>query len=412
MRLTPGRIAQHYCGDWATFRRKLARSWVAWRDGSMAASGGTGGSAINPRTGAVETGPMTMDFMGLRFGFTWDQISQLCPAMTGGQNGLTSRVLSSLDRTLIEDSANTSHYNSSASGVSLTNGVLYNFQCVLRRSGGSRHAALYASVGGNRAGFVVNMDTGVATASTTGTGAVASLRTDAVPGGWRVSCSISASAWGGTPTLFERLSNSGTDAVPSYTGDGASGIVYTGVTLSLATDFAPLLAEGITRTADSFIWTTPAVLPQNCEISHLLMQPYADGDMGITRQTWFRGNAKISALERSSATVGIAYGDDAVGTKSANTPSRTLPNRATLAIQRFRRTPASLSAGYGATMGTETAITAPHESVAALAVGYYSTPGRASRGANTLIITPGGCTQAEREAEARLFHLRPVSLRA
>jgi hypothetical protein len=395
------------------WQRKLKRSWVAWRDGSMAGSGATGGGAINPRTGVVETGPMVMDFMGLRFGFAWDAITNLVGAISlGGGLGSNTLNAATLERTIVEDGATGPHYANCAT-FAVVDGANYRVVVGVRRiSGTSRHALLMYSTaaGGQGVRVAINMDTGALTTVNSGTGALASVSASAAPGGgWIIDARFAVATWGANATVFATISNNPiATSLPSYAGDGASGLVLTGTTWSTLTDSAPRLAEGITRTADSWIWTTPAAVPQNAEITHLLMQPYADGDMGITAQTWLAGGTAGSSLIRGGATSLGAWDYD--GTDKNDLVTRTLPSRATLCIQRHIRRAADIEAGYGAALSGSPTAGSSWQGNTTLRIGRGSAAGRASRAANAVILTPGGCTQAERVAETILFHQRPVAL--
>jgi hypothetical protein len=403
--------------DEVTIRTWLARSWVAWRDGSMAASGGTGGSAINPATGAVETGPMTMDFLGLRFGFAWDEIVNKCSAMTIAPSGLASNTLVGMARTLTEDTS-TGIHGVGSTAFALVDGTNYGAEVIVSRKAGSpsaRHLALYpARGGGERAGVIINLDTGAAVGSAiAGGGSVSGITSRALGGGrFHIRWSLVNSAWGGTPSLYAVGTTSPTLLSTSYQGDG-SGFVIEGMTLSPATDFAPLLAEGITRTADSFIWTTPAAVPQICEFTHLCLQPYASGDMGVAAQTWLEnqsGTAQRMRIYRNDAT-SFYYADYDSGNKSDGA-SGVPPAAATLHIRRGIRTASSIEAGYGSAGSGSPTAGSSWTAWSAFYLGRAAAAGRASRAANTLIITPGGCTQYERDAQARMFHLRTVGLNA
>lgn len=404
-------------GDLDVVRRWLDRSWLSWRDGSMAGTGGVG-NAINPATGAVQSGPMTMDLAvaglpAIRMGFAWDAITNLLVGGLTSGAALASNTPNApnLSRVIVEDNTTAAHYSHRA-GNALATGTSYRLAFQVRRVVGARHAVCYA-VQTAVAGMVVNLTTGaityMGTAGGSASGGTAVLGAD---GWWTCSVTISSSAsWAGAATIVAGFSSNGT-SLDSYAGDNTSALEYRGITVAPLTDYAPLLAEGITRTADSWIWTLPAALPQNAEISHIGVQPYADGDMGVTNQTWtqFSAPSAVSDLVRNAATTLLAQ-DNAGGGKSASI-TRSLPNRAISFIQRHYRNASNLYAGYGSTLSVGDPPSGAWAGHTAIHLGHSVTAGRASRAANTLIITPGGCTQAEREAEARLLHLRPVGLAA
>jgi hypothetical protein len=219
---------------------------------------------------------------------------------------------------------------------------------------------------------------------------------------------VSSTAWGGSPTGSFYVSHQGSGD-PSHTGDGTSSLIITGLSLTPLTDYAPLMAESITRTADTWAWTTPAAVPHNAELTHLGWQPHADGDMNIANQTWATSSGYLQ-LYRQAATI-LRTSDNSGGGKTADI-TRTLPNRSILFVQRKVLTPTGIAAGYSSTIGTPTAGGPTWEGPTSLIVGRAGVAGRASRAGNALIITPGGCTQEERDAAGRMFHLKTLAAAA
>jgi hypothetical protein len=398
-------------GDLDTIARWLDRSWVMSRDGTLTPSGGTGGAILSPRRGVSVTGPDSFDlavpgYGSLKMVMAYDAITNLTGAMTASGQ-LLSNTLSGMKRTIVENTTTNLHY-ASGGAITLTDGASYRLCGILKREAGDKHAVYYWGRSGQIAGMAINFTTGAVASYVAGGGAVSSLSAvDLGNGRWSISCVITDPAWGGTVTPLLFTSTNGT-APTSHTGDGVSAISLEGATLTPLTDYAPLMAEGITRIADSWVWTTPAAVPQNCEITHLGWQPHVDGDNGVTSHMWIEGGTAFTAprLFRGSAT-SLTASDYDGGSKTAAI-TRTLPNRAILFIQRHRRDAGTIAAGYGATLGTTTA-TGTLEAPTTIRAGFSSVAGRASRAGNAVIITPGGCTQAERDATARMFHLQPLA---
>jgi hypothetical protein len=392
-------------------RRWLARSWVSWRDGTIAGTGGVG-NAINPATGAVQSGPMTMDLAvaglpPIRMGFAWDAITNLVPVMTTN-TALLSNTLAGLSRTIIESTATSVHRAAGTSAISISSTYTRSFTVSNVSASRSVQVLVRDNAGGgaNYAGVLVDAVTGSVSDLSAGW-STSNRSCVAVPGGWLVRFTITTTGTlvGTVQSYYSLVSGSS-----NYAGDGASGVVITGDTITPTTDFAPRLAEAVARTADSWIWTTPAVVPQNCEITHIGMSPYADGDAGVSSMTWMMGvNNPLLYRGGSGQLTAQHYNGTTVFQPNY---ARTLPSRATSFVQRQMFYPDLAFAGYGSALGTGVATTPTLTASPTLRVGHHSTAGRASRAANALIITPGGCTPAERVAQAVLFHNRPVGLAA
>lgn len=323
------------------FKNLLDRSWVSWRDGSMAATGGVG-SAINPATGAVESGPMSMvlgvpGLPPIRLGFAFDAYTNL---FLNSQSPATQNVTVSAGSVVI---------SAMGSGYTLT--------------------------------------TSAGTATGTGFGAVAM----------------------GTPQVLT-ITVGGTITL-TVVGTPVGAIVQVEAG-ALRNPYLVTAGSTVTRTADSWAWATPSAVPQVCDILHIGIQPYADGDMGISTQTWVKGigGAAASLIYRSAATT-LRCGDNDGGIKSADT-TRTLPSRATTFMQILRRTATGVAGAYGAAAFTAETAGGPWPAYTGLNISHGSAAGRAARGAGGVIIAPGGVTQAERDAAARLLHLRSVTMAA
>jgi hypothetical protein len=249
------------------------------------------------------------------------------------------------------------------------------------------------------------MDTGALTNVTAGGGSVTSAAAVSLGGGrWLVTFLVASSAWGGTPQLHLGITNSATTRA-TYLGDGVSGVTFEAVTLEAATFSGLGLAEGATRTADNILWTPPAALSQDFELVHIGAQYLVSGDSGLASQTWFEGTAiGETRLLRLSAT-SAAYREWNGTTAYVDDITRTLPSSGTLFshFARRRSTPQNVELGYaGVLSGSPTASTGTLQAETAIRIGHSNTASRASHAFNGLLYVPGGLTDSERSALARL----------
>jgi hypothetical protein len=402
--------------DEAVIKNWLDRSWVMGRDGVLTPTGGTGGAILSPRRGVSVTGPDSFDlpvpgYGSLKMAMAWDAITNLC-ADTNSSLRLAANSYSAPARVITEDNTTNTHYARQAAGVTLTDAATYRVGALIERVTGSRHAVLEV-LGDSTTGVVVNLDTLAATNLAASGGTVSDVvvtrygTTGAV-----VWFRATSTGWGAAPKVIAGFSSNGT-SLNSYAGDNTSSLRFSNITLTPLTDYSPLMAENIVRAADSWVWTLPAVLPQDCEFTSPLWQPHADGGMGIATQIWFEGvtTSTFPRIYRGAADTTMVAADYDTGSKTKNV-TRTLPSRGIIAVQRLRRYTDSVDGGYGAALaGTPTAGGA-WLAQDKFKIGFGATAGRASRAGTALIITPGGCTQSERDAAARTFHLVPLAAAA
>jgi hypothetical protein len=238
---------------------------IAGRDGSMSLAN-PGCTFLDPATGDAISANRAYNLVGpggltLPMYTAFPAIENLCPAVTSSV-ALASNTLSGLTRTIVEDATNGVHGAGSAQ-LALTDGVVYAFTAIIRREVGARHAAVYWARSGQRAGFVIDLGTGVATAATQGGGTVANLVSTTTALGYKVTGTITNAAWGGTVQTTEAFNENGATLDINYQGDGVSSVSFNATTL-VASTLTPLgIAEGATRAADANIWTMPDALTQD-----------------------------------------------------------------------------------------------------------------------------------------------------
>ena len=359
---------------------------------------------LDPATGEAISANRAWNMVGpgglvLPMYTAFPQIANLATAYTVGATGLTSNTLAAgtLARTLVENGGTSTHFVQHAA-ITLTDGASYRVRAKLYRSAGSRHAAIYWARSGQRAGYVINLTTGSMTSYSTGGGTVASPVATAVTGGWLVEFTISNAAWGGTVQSVIGLSSNGT-TLDSYAGDGASGVTFDGVTIVAGTQTPLGVAEAATRAADANVWTMADALTQDEEMIVLGAQDYADGDMGISTQTWsqFASGAGATNMFRSAAT-STSAGDKDSGSKTAVIIRGALPNRGVCFMHRHRRRAGDIDAGYGRALSGSPVAGGPWEANTAMRIGHSNTAGRAGYGRFACIRRKGGFTQAQIDA--------------
>jgi hypothetical protein len=414
-RLDAFRIAQHHSRttDVRLVREFLREMEIPGRDGTVTLTGGAGGNRLCPWTNTVGSGPCTglLSLPGvdpLTMYGAWDAMTNLCPAVTT-DTGLVSNTLSGLARTLVEAAATSLHYSTSVSTFALTNSATYSVKFKVKRWFSVNRAAVVD------ANVKIDLDAGtIADVSSGGASTSNRLVTPLGGGSYLVTFNLTSAAWGGNARVQYGLTSAG---ALSYLGDGTSGVVFEAVTITQDT-LAPLgMAEGITRSSDSVLYTLASALSQDEELIHIGWQPYADGDMGITSQMWIEGSAITNhpRLIRAGATQLSATLVNNVSASITDSITRTLPNAGILFVQRIRVRPTEVEVGYGPTLsGSPTAVgTPPWNSQTVIKIGHSTTAGRASRAMNTVLRVRSPTTireyQAKVDAFCRMVHLKRLA---
>lgn len=200
----------------------------------------------------------------------------------------------------------------------------------------------------------------------------------------------------------------GTPQVLTITGNGTITLTVSGtpvgatVQVQSGAQRTPLIVtagSSATRAADANVWTMADALTQDEEMIVLGAQDYADGDMGISTQTWsqFASGAGATNMFRSAATSTSAADKDS-GSKTAVIIRGALPNRGVCFMHRHRRRAGDIDAGYGRALSGSPVAGGPWEANTAMRIGHSNTAGRAGYGRFACIRRKGGFTQAQIDA--------------
>lgn len=200
----------------------------------------------------------------------------------------------------------------------------------------------------------------------------------------------------------------GTPQVLTITGNGTITLTVSGtpvgatVQVQSGTQRTPLIVTAgasATRVADANTWTMADALTQNEEIIVLSAQCYASGDMGITAQTWaYTASLGVQSFLVRSAGGLTAQDTDGGGVKS-DAITRTFPNKTILCMQRMRRRPTELEAGFNQSLsGSPTAGGSDWSAFTSIRIGNSATAGRDSYALNACLRRKGGFTQAQIDA--------------
>jgi hypothetical protein len=410
-RLDAFRIAQHHSRstDVRLVRALLSRPGVAiaGRDGTLVQSGGTGATALHPTTGAVVSAGalishnLNLPGVGvLPMTFAQGARTNLCLGLvTNG--GVATNVLTGLNRVATEDTS-TGLHTISKSLCNLTAGTAYRLRFSARRVVGTRHIVVYAASTA-RAGLALNLETGATLDYVTGGGAISNIVVTDRPGGWfDVRCDISSSAsWAGSVSVVVGINNVFQVGNTSHAGDG-SAIEISAVTIEAAAFSGLGLAEGATRAADNILWTPPAALSTVSGEVVAIAAPYlwgagagVAGPMVGSAVRWANGN------NYNLRTANDVAGRADAGTQSASASALAESSGALRQLSTHWATGALSLYRGDVRAAQDLAVSAPWASVANLGVAH-------SAGANQwfgfvgLIYVPGGLTDAERSALARL----------
>jgi hypothetical protein len=406
----------------------FARSYIAGRDGSWtilrntiatnpvtgAELSATGASAVTPTTANAALTTLNAAGLSLPMVGVFGARTNLATQPTSS-TGLTSYASQGLGYLLAEDTSTGQHV-ATAPAVSLTDGATYSLRFKSKRISGVRHASVYLDrAGAERAGAIINLDTGVATQFVSGGGTVAGLTVgQASDGSYLVSMRVSNAAWGGSPVVSIRLSNIG-GTPQGYSGDGTSSVLVETIQLEAASfpsSYIPTAGAAVTRDADIANWTLPVSTGQSGEISAVEC-PYL----------WSAGvNAShpsgVSArLFDSTGNFGLWRGlsqkkDAAAGTQDATAPSDA-DSSGVLAVRSQYWDGTKLSLFQGAVeSATDSTLTPPWTTASSITIGNVSTGSREWFGFVSLIYTPGGLTAIERTAIASIFAGKTVSFAA
>jgi hypothetical protein len=367
---------------------------VSGRNGALTFTGG-GVNTLHPFTRAVTTGQIThtVPVPGGNKLTLWSgmpAIANLWIAPTATATGVSSS-LANVARTVTEDGSTGVHETFSAESVALTNGASYRLYADVQRSTGSRHAVVVLRRTGEAAGMVVDLSTGAITAYTEGGGSATATESYALPGGgWRVACTVSNAAWGGSVATYLGVSESGNSLDVTYAGDSASGVVFDGVTLIAGTLGFFCVGEGATRPRDQNSVVFTDGLTQDEEWLILSFTLYGDGDLNIANQIWLEraGTAYPRMIRTGATSLNVTDTDGSAITDGA---TRTLPNRLIGHMHRIRRKPGTVEGGFNDAMsgsptggGTFT-TTAPQ-----FVIGHGTAAGRETCTLSALLWRTGG----------------------
>lgn len=145
-----------------------------------------------------------------------------------------------------------------------TANTAYSYSLYAKQASGSRLLFINLTAGSDTLYAYVNLSSGLVTNSgATGTGSLSSATVDSVGNGYyriKIVGIVSTTATGFYTQLVLSNVNTGS-SMPSYVGDGVSGVYLWGAQLeagSFATSYIPTVAASVTRVADNVKWTSAA----------------------------------------------------------------------------------------------------------------------------------------------------------
>ena len=212
----------------------------------------TGASLSNdvPCTRRIYLGGKAHDAFG-----AWPQVTNLMPGYSFSI-GLNSYTKSGISRNVIEDLSGTKH--TAFNSVALSNSTTYMIQGIAKRGVGSRNAVIYVDTGANTAGIGLNLSDGTSQSIVRGNGIATKVSSNLLSdGSIRFSVLVSSPNWGGTVYQNLQLSATSPGSLDTYAGDGASSVIFTGVSITAVTVPFPLIGEATTVNADQHVFTIP-----------------------------------------------------------------------------------------------------------------------------------------------------------
>jgi hypothetical protein len=193
--------------------------------------------------------------------------------------------------------ASVGHLLTNSTSVSYTSGTSYVISAFVKRASGSRHFGFYipSAIGGTAQAAAFNLSTGVATVELGTPTAGVELYADDV---YRCWMKFTAGATVSSATAQFRMSDSGTQAFKSYTGDGTSGLYIWGAQIEAGAAVTPYIKTTTTSAASTWYMAGPWAVP-------------ADGDSigwqlaGAASTTWRLRVINVDSSD--TVAIGVAY---------------------------------------------------------------------------------------------------------
>ena len=329
--------------DTLTVRALLARSQVAGRDGSVAYSGGVGGTAICPWTGQTKASGE-----GCTYDLPLPGVGSI--RLFHAQGGRTNLFLNSADP--------------ATQTVTVSSGSV----CVFATG----------------TGYTITTAAGTATGSGFGSVTLGTAQVLTITVGGTITVTVTGSPVGASVRVEQA-------SFPGY--------------------HIPTAGASVSRTADAWTWTPPSALSATAGEVTAIACPYlwsaGAGAQGPVADARMMEAGSGNAIVR--ATAATAQWSDSGGLKFATASAQTLSSG--VAFTQSVGYGSSLRSYINGTPGSETAASAPWSAPSNVIIGDRSLGDRPWFGPVALIYTPGGCTQAEREALFRLCNrtLVPVA---
>lgn len=402
---------------------------IAGRDGTLAQSGATGATALHPTTGAVVSagalishnlpipgvGNMPMSFaQGARTNLLLrsQELDNASWTTSGLAVSVAPNAVPAPDGTTTADklaatAVSNNHYirqDISKAASSLR----YAFSFYAKEAE-YRYAIVQFVEGGNGAQCIVDLRGGsIATAgSTFGAGfTFVSATCYSVGGFYRVVVVVDSTTG---VSLQSRIGFSPNNNYTAYTGDGTSGIYVWGAQLEQAAFpgvYIPTTSAALTRAADNILWTPPSALSTISGEVVAIAAPYlwsagagaAHPTAAFARLTDAAGG--VTQLTRGTTDNATRF--DAGGSQAASASALAMDN-GSLAMRSGKWDASAVSLYRGSTLANQDAtLTAPYSACTALSMGSTTAGATHFFGFVGLIYVPGGLTDAERSALARL----------